>query len=222
MHLKTTFSYLAIFTLCILFTSCSSTKELSNWRKPDTQDVQYHKVLVIGMGNNIDVRTRFEDKLAKTLNKNGIEAVGSIDFFGDQLLTIPKTLEGWEPLIEQLNSEDFDAVLVTKIVGVEGRDSDSGIVRYYNTIFASFEEDVMKNENLYSEEEGFKDFYIHQVASSLYCLCERDLEEDLIWKNTIELKQAFDTDYLIQEGVRMFTKEFIKKLKQEDLFAKTN
>ena len=70
--------------------------------------------------------------------------------------------------------------MVTKIVGVEGRDSDWEIVRYYNTIFASFEEDVMKNENLYSEEEGFKDFYIHQVASSLYCLCERDLEEDLI------------------------------------------
>lgn len=220
MNIKTTFYYLSILTLLIVFTSCSSTKELSNWRKPNTQDVQYHKVLVIGMGENVDVRTTFEDKLSKTLNRNGIKAMGSIDFFGNQLLKIPETLEDWEPLIEQLKSENFDAVMVTKIVGVEGRNSDSGIVRYFNTIFASFEEDVMKNENLYSEEEGFKDFYIHQVASNLYCLCERDIEDDLIWKNTIELKQAFDTDYLIQEGVRLYTKKFIKKLKQEDLFAK--
>ena len=32
----------------------------------------------------------------------------------------------------------------------------------------------------------------------MYCLCERDLEEDLIWKINIELKQAFDSDYLIE------------------------
>ncbi|MDT0294287.1 hypothetical protein ACFQ3R_01145 [Mesonia ostreae] len=220
MNIKTTLSYLSLLTLCIFFASCSSTKELSNWRKANTQNEQYHKVLVIGMGEDVDVRTTFEDKLSKSLNKNGINATGSIEFFGNQLLTVPKTLEAWRPLIDQLKSDNFDAVLVTKIVGVEGRKANSGIVRYYNTIFASFEEDVMKNENLYSEEEGFKDFYIHQVASNLYCLCERDLEEDLIWRNTIELKQAFDTDYLVQAGVRLYTKKFIKKLKKENLFAK--
>ncbi len=77
----------------------------------------------------------------------------------------------------------------------------------------------MKNKDLYSEEEGFKDYYIHRVASNLYCICERNEEEDLIWKLNVDIKQAFDSDYLIQEGVRLFSKQFMKELEEEDLFV---
>lgn len=219
---KITLTYLFLSVLLILFSSCSSTKEISSWRKPETQQKKFQKVLVIGMINSLELRTTFESKLSTALNKKGIQATGSLAFFGDDLLEVPENIEAWKPLITELKSDEFDAVLVTKVVGVEGKDSDSGIVRYYNEFFASFEEDLMKNKNIYSEEEGFKDFQVHQVASNLYCLCERDLEEDLIWKINIELKQAFDTDYLVEEGIRLFSKKFIEELKEEDLFIEKN
>jgi len=130
MTIKTTFFYLCISVLFIFLSSCSSTKEISNWRKPDAQQEKFHKVLVIGMSNKMDVRTAFENKLSADLNKHNIQATGSLEFFGDQLREIPETLEAWRPLIDQLKAKEFDAVLVTKVVGVEGKHAESGIVRY--------------------------------------------------------------------------------------------
>ncbi|WP_121665401.1 hypothetical protein [Mesonia aquimarina] len=216
--MKSTLFSICTILIFVLISSCKATKETNTWRKPDSEKIKFNKVLVIGMSNDVDVRTTFEHHLSKSLNKKGINAKSSLDFFGDELLNIPTSLEAWQPLIKQLKSNGIDAVLVTKVIAVEGKDSKSGIVRHYNNFFASFEEDVMKNKNLYSEEEGLKDFYIHQVASSLYCLCEQELEEDLIWKNTIEIKQAFDAEHTVEEGVRLFSIEFIEKLKKQELF----
>ena len=69
------------------------------------------------------------------------------------------------------------------------------------------------------EEEGFKDYTVHRVASNLYCICEKNQEDDLIWKMNIDIKQAFDANYLVTEGLRLFTKEFIKDLKNEEIFV---
>ncbi|MDR6301578.1 hypothetical protein [Mesonia maritima] len=181
--------------------------------------MKFHKVLVLAMSQKTDLREQVENKLTKTLQENGISANGSLAFFGKEMETLPKTMDDWLPYIQQLKQENFDSVLITKIVGQEGKDAKNAIVRYYNEFFGSFKEDIMKNKDLYSEDEGFKDYYVHRVASNLYCICEQNQEEDLIWKLNVDIKQAFDSDYLVKEGLRLFSKELIKELKEQDLFV---
>lgn len=219
MHKYRPLSYIGLPILFFLITSCSSTKVVSNWRKPDSEQLKLHKVLVLAMTQKTDLRKRVEDKLSETLAQNGISAQGSLAFFGKEMDTIPQTMENWLPHIKHLEQENFDSVLITKIVGQEGKDSKNAIVRYYNEFFGSFKEDIMKNKDLYSKEEGFKDYYIHRVASNLYCICEHNKEDDLIWKLNVDIKQAFDSDYLVQEGLRLFSKEFIEDLKEQDIFV---
>lgn len=212
-------SFLSLTLLFLIISSCSSTKVVSNWRKPDSEPMKLHKVLVLAMTQKTDIRKRVENKLTETLEKNGISAGGSLAFFGEEMDSLPKTMEDWIPHMQRLEQENFDAVLVIKVVGQEGKDSKNAIVRYYNEFFGSFKEDIMNNKDLYSEEEGFKDYYVHRVASNLYCICEQNEEEDLIWKLNVDIKQAFDSDYLVQEGLRLFAEEFIKDLQEQDLFV---
>ncbi|MBW2960746.1 hypothetical protein [Mesonia aestuariivivens] len=219
MRIPRQLSFLNLTVLVLIIISCSSTKQVSNWRKPASEDVKLHKVLVLGMTNNVTIREHFEQQLTATLLKNGINAEGSLSFFKDDMKTIPQTMEAWLPYINQLEEQKFDSVLITKVIGETGKDSKSAIIRYYNEFFGSFKEDVTKNKELYSAEEGFKDYTVHRVASNLYCICEKNEEEDLIWKINIDIKQAFDSDYLVSEGLKLFTKEFIEDLKEEEIFV---
>ncbi len=114
------FQRLSFFSLILLFfiiTSCSGTKVVSNWRKPDSEQLKLHKVLVLAMTQKTDIRKRVEDKLTQTLEKNGISAGASLAFFGEEMDSLPKTLEDWLPHIQRLEQENYDAVLVTKVVG---------------------------------------------------------------------------------------------------------
>ena len=57
------------------------------------------------MINSLEVRTTFESKLSTALNKKGIQATGSLAFFGDDLLEVPENIEAWKPLITELKSD---------------------------------------------------------------------------------------------------------------------
>ncbi len=108
-----TFFRLLITTIVASLTiSCASTRIVSSWKDiHHTENLD--KVLVVGLSSNEGRRRLFEDTLASQIQKNGVEAVPShiilptaTEFEREQL----------EPAIE---SKGFDAVIVSRLVGVE-------------------------------------------------------------------------------------------------------
>lgn len=200
----------------LIFSGCSSTKEVESWRSPDSKNTKFKKVLILGMTEDPKVRAIFEDKLTKILYKNRINSISSLEFFGPAFKSVPQTIEEWKPFEQKLVDENFDSVIITKVIGVEEVDANSAIVRNINQYFATFKEDMVQNNDLYKED--VKDYYIHHVATTLYCICPGNEEDNIIWKLQLDIKQPIDTEYLIEQGVNKFSQKFIKALKNQDLF----
>ena len=70
-----------IIILYIAVSSCSSSKLVNDWTSPDTPNFEANKVLVIGLAQDLELRKEFEEELTTQLEKHGVAAVRSIDFF---------------------------------------------------------------------------------------------------------------------------------------------
>ena len=67
---------LFFFLLTILATSSGkSVKIITSWLNPITKDRRLHKILVIGVAQNLEVRADFEDEMAAQIARPGIETI---------------------------------------------------------------------------------------------------------------------------------------------------
>ncbi|UCF67811.1 MAG: hypothetical protein JSV80_00505 [Acidobacteriota bacterium] len=108
----------AVATSCVLLllvalASCASTKLTGSWKDPQFSAPDYGKVLVIGMAQRPEVRQKFERVFAAAFVERGLKAVPSFEF-------LPKDAEMTRATVEKaLEGSDIDAVLVTRLAGVE-------------------------------------------------------------------------------------------------------
>jgi len=90
-------------------------KLLQSWKNPDYSGQRPHRVLVIGMTENPEIRADFEDDLSTAITKDGLEVVP-----GNHILFRPESAE-LEPdyLRAQIRDFHIDAVLVSRLVHID-------------------------------------------------------------------------------------------------------
>ena len=128
------FTYILLGIIFIL-NGCTSSELVENWKNPDVESFEAQKVLVIGMSPNVDGRKVFERKLTSELKKNGVNAVRSLDFFEKTFTTSPKTEDELMALESQLIEQGFDAILLSKVLGVEDKIT---VVKAYRNLDKTF------------------------------------------------------------------------------------
>lgn len=95
--------------------NAKAVKLLVSWKNPDYSAQKPHRILVIGMSENPEIRADFEDDLSSAIANDGLEAVP-----GNSILFRPHSAE-LDPdyLKGQIRDFKIDAVLVSRLVNVD-------------------------------------------------------------------------------------------------------
>lgn len=205
-----------IILTSLLITGCSSTQLVNNWKNPEIVVFDAYKVLVIGMTQDYGAREEFETKLTAEFNKRSIEAIRSIDVFDVDFTNSVRTEGDLDNIEQQLLDKDFDAILLTKILGSENRKSFRRSMANINGL-DRFKDDYLSNQPIYYEIDYYDDYTVYHAETSLYCICV-DKERELIWQGIIDITDPIDISKTIDDYISLL----IKSMEEQDiLFRKT-
>jgi len=117
--LRKLFARSTLFSILLLaFTAASgkSFKVVMSWLNPQYQGQRFHKILVIGVAQDLEVRADFEDKMAAEIARPGTETIP-----GNQILLRPdpKAKPDLAYLRAQISSNHIDAVVVSRLLKVD-------------------------------------------------------------------------------------------------------
>ena len=92
--------------------NAKSIKMVMAWLNPKYQGQQFHKLLVIGVVQDLQVRADFEDEMAAEIARPGIETIP-----GNQILLRPdaKAKPDFDYLRTQIRDHHIDAVVVSRL-----------------------------------------------------------------------------------------------------------
>ena len=202
-----------LFALFIfLIMSCSSVELVENWKNPDIVLFDADKVLIVGMAQNEDARIEYETKLHKEFKQRGIESMRSIDLFDVEFTNSQRSEEELAAFEQQLLDKDFDAVLLTKVIGIENVENFQRDIGDLGNYYGGFEEDYLSHQDIYFNPEYYEDFTIYHAETSLYCICVGK-ERELIWRGSIDITDPKDVKKTISDYVKLV----IMAMEEQDL-----
>ena len=107
---------LSVFLLTLTAASGKSIKMVMSWFNPKYEGQKFHKVLVIGVAQDLKVRADFEDEMAAQIARPGIQTIP-----GNQILLRPdpKAKPDLVYLREQIRSNEIDAVVVSRLLRID-------------------------------------------------------------------------------------------------------
>jgi len=207
--------------LCIailILSGCSPVSLVENWKNPDIILFDAHKVLIVGMAPNEKAREKFETKLSKEFNKRNIESMRSLDVFDVSFTNSQKTEKELDNFEQTLLDKDFDAILFTKIVGSEDKESFFKTINSWENHGVRFNEDYIKHQGIYYEDNYYDKFTVYHAETTLYCICEGK-ERSMIWRGSIDITDPKDIEKTIDDYIKLV----VIALEDQDLiFRKKN
>ncbi|MCG2462339.1 hypothetical protein K8352_16375 [Flavobacteriaceae bacterium F89] len=200
--------------LCLALTlmGCSSTRLVESWKNPDIVLFHTYQVLVVGMSQNPDMKYDFETKLQKEFEKRGVEAMKGLDLFDIKFTDAAKSEEQLSDVEQQLIEKGFDAILFTKVVGTENKDTFKKKTSDLNDYFGTFREDYLYHQSI-RQGAYYNDRYpVYYTETSLYCICP-DKERELIWRASMKIKDPKDITKTVDDYIRLV----VKSMEAQDL-----
>ncbi|MCW8981298.1 hypothetical protein [Altibacter sp.] len=198
--------YIFLGLLLGILSGCASSRLVNQWKSPDTPVFEANKVLVIGMTANIDSRRMFEDELVTRLEKEGVIAVKSVDFFDTSFTNAERTEAELNTIENQLLQAGFDAVLISKVIGSEDRTTLVGSINAFRKDMGSFREYYYENQRIYSEAQQSSSYKVYHTETSLFCLCPGK-ERELLWKGMIDVVDPQRPQRAVADYARILMKE---------------
>lgn len=198
--LKTRYTLLAVASLAML--GCSSLKLESEYMDPDRVLFHANKLLVVGITPDMAVREAFETRLRKVFSGEGIETVRSIDLFDVAFTQTPHTEEELDRVEQQLLDKDFDAILLTKVVGTERH---TNLVQALGEIGASYErfsQDYVVHQDIYLDPSRSDPPTDYHTETSLYCICVGK-QRSLVWRTNILIANPRNPQKAMRDYIRM-------------------
>ena len=194
--------YWVIIFVSILFVGCASPKLISSWKSPDADTYQVYKVLVVGMTQDEEVRNAFETRLRDALRDKGFEAERSLELFDKEFTTSEKTEADLDEVEQSLLAKGFDAILLTKIVGSENRETFRQRMNGIDNLYNQFSNDYLNNQKVYYDTDYYETFKIYTAETSLYCICI-EKERALIWRGNINVAEPVKLEKTIDSYIKV-------------------
>lgn len=209
--MKNSIAFAAIILFSIGMLSCRSTQLIQQYKNPDTINFEANKVLVVGISADNDLRRAYEKKMTEELDKKGVVAVKSIDFFEESFTDNKKSVAQLNTIENQLLDAGFDAILFTKITSMESRVTLVDAYRNFAKSYQTFEDYYYGNQHVYFKEQQER-YQVYTTETSLYCICPGK-ERELLWRGEIEV---VDADKL-NRNINSYIAVLFKNLKENNL-----
>ena len=193
---------LVIPLVTLFFAGCASPTLVSSWKSPEADTYQVYKVLVVGMTQDAEVRTAFETRLRDALIVKGFEAERSLELFDQEFTTSEKTEADLDEVEQSLLAKGFDAILLTKIVGSENRETFRQRMNGIDNLYNQFSNDYLNNQKVYYDSDYYETFKIYTAETSLYCICI-EKERALIWRGNINVAEPVKLEKTIDSYIKV-------------------
>lgn len=198
-----TFCALAILPVA----NAKAVKLLMSWKNPNYSGPKPHRILVIGMSENPEIRADFEDDLSSAIANIGLEVIP-----GNAILFRPHSAE-LDPAYLKGQIRDFkiDAVLVSRLVKVEKETtyipghSYAVPYAYYHSFYGYY---GTVYRQVYSPDYLREDTTV-RVETNFYATTQADGE--LIWTGTSDSFNPNSAQKVIDGVVKLIAKEFKKQ-----------
>ena len=191
-----------VLIILVFLLGCSNTQLVENWKNPDIVLFDAYKVLIVGMTQNDEARERFETKLKREFDRRDVEAVRSIDVFDVEFTDARKSEEELNQVERQLLDKDFDAILFTKVIGSEDRQTFRRSMQELDSYYGRFRDDYIKHQDIYYDTDYYDKFTIYHAETSLYCICEGK-ERSLIWRGSIDITDPVNIDKTVDDYIKL-------------------
>lgn len=201
-----------LLVLIVILASCTTAEIVNTWKNPDIVLFDAYKVLIVGMTPDQKSQEEFETKMTRQFKQRGVEAMRSIDIFDVTFKNAARSEAELNEVEQQLLDKDFDAVLFTKVLGAESRQSFSQKLADMDRNNGRFKDDYMSHQDIYYNDEYYEEYTVYLVETSLYCICV-DKERDLIWRAVLEIENPFEVHKTIDEFIDLV----VMGLTEEDL-----
>ena len=205
---------LLLFFFILLF-GCSSTRLVNSWKNPEITSFKPEKLLVVGMAQDLNARSLFEEKLRSQFFLRDINAVKSLKIFDPEFTHSKKNEEDISEAINMIKDKGFDAVLVTAVKGVENKKiTDKGYddIDYNVNRFGNY---YLLHQNIYHQPGYYEEYKVYHVESSLYNITSES-ERTLVWRGSIDMIDPTKVHNTVIE----FVDRIIKSLEKEKLIKK--
>ncbi len=188
--------------LIILLTSCSSTQLVESWKNPDIDSYEPNKVLIVGLTSEMDARKKFEKQLKKEFEARGVMAVMSLDILDGSKLNERMTVADLNALETQLILDEFDTILLTKIIGVDDRIAYRKDYGGYDETRRRFTDEYLMYQDVFYNPEYYKEYTIYHAETSMFCICPTK-DRELIWKGYIDITDPTNIEQTVKDYVRL-------------------
>jgi hypothetical protein len=195
-----------VIGLMVILMGCSSAELVSTWKNPEIVIFDASKVLVVGMTSKKKAQQNFETKMVQEFTQRNIEAMRSIDLFDVKFTEASKSEAELDEVEKQLLDKDFDAILFTKVLGTENRESFSQKLAEIERSNERFKDDYMSHQDIYYDDDYYDQYTVYLVETSLYCICVGK-ERDLIWRGVIELTDPVVLNKTIDQYIGLVVRE---------------
>ncbi len=201
-----------VLVLIVFLAACTTAEIVNTWKNPDIVLFDAYKVLIVGMTPDQKSQEEFETKMTRQFKERGVEAMRSIDVFDVTFTNAARSEAELDDVEQQLLDKDFDAVLFTRVLGAESRQSFSQKLADMDRYNARFKDDYLSHQDIYYNDEYYEEYTVYLVETSLYCICVGK-ERDLIWRAVLEIENPFEVHKTINEFVELV----VMGLTEEDL-----
>ncbi|MFX0557921.1 hypothetical protein ACOCEA_14065 [Maribacter sp. CXY002] len=198
--------------LVLIMTGCSSTSLVENWKNPEIVLFDANKVLLVGMAQSKEARDNFESQLQKEFDKRGVEAMRSLDVFDVNFTDVRRTEKELDAMEQSLLDKDFDAILLTKIVGSENRESFLTTTSKWDNYRGDFYNDYLSHQDIYYVDDYYETFTVYHAQTTLYCICEGK-DRSMIWRGSIDITDPKDIDKTVKDYIKLV----VKAMEEQDL-----
>jgi hypothetical protein len=198
-------------TFCVLtilpIAYARGAKLIVSWKNPDYSGQKPHRILVLGMSANPEVRADFEDDLSAAIKSDGLEPIpGNTIFFRPPSGEIERDyLDG------QIRDFKIDAVIVSRLVKVEKTITEVPGISYtvpygYYHSFYGYYGSIY--QQVYSPGYLREDTSV-RVETNFYSATQPN--EELIWTGTSDSFNPKSPKKAIDGIVKLVVKELTKQ-----------
>ncbi len=194
----------------LLLTACSSVRLESSYKNPDIVLFHSNKLLIVGMTRDMSARMAFESQLQDLFEKEGVEAIRSIDLFDVAFTESERSEEELDEVEQQLLDKDFDAILFTKVIGTQTRTSLRRKIGELEKTYEDFDEDYLLHQGIYYDRNQYEASTEYYAETSLHCICVGK-ERDLIWRSEILISNPGNVKKAIKDYIALVAEEMESK-----------
>lgn len=171
--------------------------------------------MVVGITESLTTRKILEENLKREFLGRNINATESSVVLDHSFTDYKKSEKEIDVMIPKLSKQGFDAVIISPLIGVEERTSDTPGYYKVNYQWRRFGRYYYRFQDIYYTPGYYNEYKVYNIETSIYTF-DKDENKSLVCVGTFEVTNP----KLTSGTIRKYVAAAIKKLEEDSVILK--